>query len=95
MGLVAPVDSDEVGGESFHLACVAKPPCVDAARTRDGRSKLTYHRDSVAILTQHEHIICKVLDGWVIEKNGTDVMKGGDHRRVGGRDQRRGALLHL
>src|SRR4029453_5671848 len=82
MGLVAPVDSNEIGGESFHLACIAKPPGVDAAGTGDGRGEFTYHRDGVAILTQHQHVIRKVLDGWVIEKNGTEVMEGGDHRGV-------------
>ena len=83
MGLVAPVDSDEVGGECLDLACVAEPPGVDATRTWDRRSELTHHRYGVAVLPQDQHVISKVVDRWVIEKNGTDVMESGDHRGVG------------
>src|SRR4029453_14223949 len=83
MSLVAPVDSDEVGGEGLHLACVAKPPGVDAAHTRNGGSEFTYQRHRVAVLTQHQHVIGKVIDGWIIEKNGADVMESCDHCGVG------------
>ena len=83
MGLVAPVDSDEVGGECLDLACIAEPPGVDATRTRDRRNELTHHRYGLAVLSQYQHVIVKVVDRWIIEQNGADVMKSGDHRGVG------------
>ena len=83
MGLVAPVDGDEVGGECLDLARVAKPAGVDATRTRDRRGELADDRDGVTVLAQDQHVIGKVIDRRVIEKNGTDVMECGDHRGVG------------
>src|SRR5687767_6184563 len=83
MGFVAPVDSDEVGGEGLDLACVAEPACVDATRARDRSSELTHHRHGLTVLTKYQHVIVKVVDRCVIEQNGADVMESGDHRGVG------------
>ena len=83
MGFVAPVDSDQVGGKGLDLACVAEPAGVDATHTRDRGSELTHHRHGLAVFTQYQHVIVKVVDRWVIEQDGADVMESGDHRGVG------------
>ena len=79
MGLVTPVDGDEVGGQRLDLACIAKPSGIDAADTWYRSCQLTHHRDCLAVLAQDQHIVCKVVDRRVIEKNGADVMESGDH----------------
>lgn len=79
MRFVTPVDGDEVGGQRLDLACVAKSAGIDATRTWDRGGQLTHNRDSLPVLAEDQHIICKLVDSRVIEKNGADVMESGDH----------------
>ena len=75
MGLVAPVDGDEVGGQRFDLARVAEPSGIDATRPRDRAGELTDHRDGFTVLAHDQHVVCEVLDRWVIEEDSTDGWK--------------------
>ena len=80
MSLVTPIDGDEIGGQRLHLSRVAETPGVDATRARDRCGELTDHRDGLAVIAQNQHIVCEVIDCWIIQKDGTHMMECGDDR---------------
>ena len=50
---------------------------------RDRCGELPDHCDGLTVLAQYQHVVCEVLDRWVIEEDSTDVVEGGDHRGLG------------
>ena len=80
MGLIAPVDGDEVGGQRLDLACVAESSGIDATRPGDRRDEFTHHRDGFAIFAQYQHVVSEMVNRRIIEEDSTDVVEGGDHR---------------
>ena len=82
MGLVAPVDGDEVGGQRLDLACVAEPPGIDATRpgiaVASSQTTATASRSSPSTSTSSAK--CSTVGS---SRDSTDVVEGGDHRGLG------------
>ena len=62
VGLVAPVDGDEVRGECLHLSRITKPAGIDATSTRYRGGEVADDRDRVTIIAEDRHRIGEVID---------------------------------